>query len=329
MKAIVSHAYGTDGLRCDEIEKPAPGAGEVLVEVRAASVNPLDWYLMRGKPYVARAFTGLRRPKTSRPGRDLAGRVTVVGGNVTRFRPGDDVFGASAGSFSEYVVATEGRLAPKPAGITFEQAAAAPVAGLTALQALRDKGGVRPGHKVLINGASGGVGTFAVQIAKTLGAEVTGVCSPGNVEIVRSIGADHVIDYTREDFARTDRKYDVILDNYFNHPLSAYRRILAPEGKHILVGGPPARILRALGAIAWSRLVKRGVVNFLAKLDVADLVTLGALMESGKVKPVIDRRYTLAQAAQAMAYLGEGHARGKVIITIGAPAASSGNSAPL
>ncbi len=241
MKAIVYHRYGSpDVLKCEEIERPTPKDDEVLVKVRAASLNPLDWHFMRGEPYFIRLMTGLRRPKFTRLGVDVAGRVEAVGRSVTWFEPGDEVFGGCRGAFAEYACARESELITKPEGVTFEQAACVNVAALTALQSLRDKGRVRPGQKVLINGAAGGVGTFAVQIAKWLGAEVTGVCSTRNVEMVRSIGADHVIDYTGEDFTEGGRRYDLILDCVGSHRLSALRRVLSPEGTYIAVGGRAA-----------------------------------------------------------------------------------------
>jgi len=281
--------------------------------VRAASVNPLDWHLMRGKPYFIRVMAGLRTPKAGRPGRDLAGQVEAVGRNVTQFQPGDEVFGACRGSFAEYVCADEKKLVRKPAHLSFEQAAAVPVAAISALQGLRDKGRIQPGQKVLINGAAGGVGTFAVQIAKSFGADVTGVCSTRNVEMVRSIGADHVIDYTQEDFTKGGQRYDLILDNVGNHSLSACKRVMRPKGTHVLVGGHPSGVLQAL---LLSPFVSQKVVLLLAAIRKQDLVALKELMEAKKVTPVIDRRYTLSQAAEAVRYLGEGHARGKVIITL-------------
>jgi NADPH:quinone reductase-like Zn-dependent oxidoreductase len=322
MKAIVYHDYGSpDVLKCEEIEKPAPGGGEVLIKVRAASVNPVDWHFMRGTPYFVRIVAGLRKPKFTGLGVDAAGVVEAVGRDVTQFKPGDEVFGACRGAFAEYACAPESRLALKPKNVTFEQAASAPVAALTALQSLRDKGQVRPGQKVLINGASGGVGTFAVQIAKSFGADVTGVCSTRNVEMVRAVGADQVVDYTRDDFTRGVRRYDLILDCVGNHSLSANRRVLNPGGTYIGVGGPKGRWMIAplASMLTWavlSRFVSRKVVTVLAKPRKEDLALAGELIEAGRVTPVIDRRYCLSEAPEAVRYLEEGHARGKVIITL-------------
>jgi NADPH:quinone reductase-like Zn-dependent oxidoreductase len=321
MKAIVCRGYGPPRvLRLEEVDQPVPGDAEVLIRVRAAAVNPLD-KVFRGTPYVLRPLFGLRGPKDTRPGRDMAGQVEAVGKSVTRFKPGDDVFGVCRGAFAEYACAAESRLAPKPAGVSFEQAAAAPVAGLTALQGLRDRGQVRPGHAVLINGAAGGVGTFAVQIAKSLGAEVTGVCGARNVDLVGSLGADRVIDYTREDFTTGTERYDLIFDCVGNRPLFALRRLLEPQGRYLAVGaaaqgrwiGPLGRVLKTL---IFSRVVSRRFQLFLAKVRTEDLVELAELMAGGKVRPVIDRRYALAQVPEALHYLEEGHARGKVVITI-------------
>jgi len=326
MKAIVYYKYGSpDVLQCEEIEKPTPGDDEVLIKVRAASANPLDWHPIRGEPYIVRAMTGLRKPKATRPGVDLAGQVEAVGRNVTQFQPGDEVFGASHGTFAEYVCAGENKLVLKPASLTFEQAAAVPVAALTALQGLRDKGRIRPGQKVLINGAAGGVGTFAVQIAKSFGAHVTGVCSTRNVDMVRSIGADHVIDYTRENFTQTGQLYDLILDNVGNRSLSDCRRVLTSKGILVLNSGgslgasdgrwigPLARLLKAL---LLSQFVSQNLVTFLASENKQDLVILKELIEANKLTPVIDRCYTLSEAPEAIRYLEEGHARGKVVITV-------------
>jgi NADPH:quinone reductase-like Zn-dependent oxidoreductase len=321
MKAIVYRNYGSpDVLGCEEVEKPTPGDGEVLVRVRAAAANPMDYGLMSGV-YLMRLMTGLRKPKLTRPGADLAGEVEAVGRNVTRFQPGDPVFGAARGAFAEYVCAREDRLALKPANITFEQAAAITVAGLTALQGLRDKGRLQPGQKVLINGASGGVGTFAVQIAKSLGADVTGVCSTRNVDLVQSIGADHVIDYTRGDFTRSGERYDLIFDCVGNRPLSAWRRVMTPKGTFVAVGvrpggrwiGPLRYLVRFLVS---SRFVSQKVVVFMASVNPADLTVLKDLIEAKKVTPVVDRRYSLSEAAEAIRYLQEGHARGKVVISV-------------
>ena len=322
MKAIVYRHYGSpDVLELEEIERPIPGDDAVLVRVRAASVNPLDWHFMRGEPYLVRAMAGLRRPKLTRLGADLAGQVEAAGRNVTRFRPGDEVFGGGRGAFAEYVCVGEKALAPKPTSLTFEQAAAVPVAALTALQALRDKGRLQPGQTVLINGAAGGVGTFAVQIAKSFGAEVTAVCSTRNVDRVRSIGADHVVDYTRDDFTRSGRRYDLILDAVGNVPLSALSRVMSPSGICVGVGGsgggrwigPMAGLL---GALVWSRFRSQKVRPMLASVNHQDLVVLKELIEAGKVTPVIDRSYRLSEVPEAIRYLEEGHARGKVVIAV-------------
>ena len=322
MKAIVYCDYGSpDVLKVEDIEKPAPGDDQVLVRVRAASVNPLDWHYMRGTPYFMRLGAGLRKPKVTRLGVDFAGTVEAVGRNVNRFKPGDEVFGGRTGAFAQYVLVREDRaVALKPANLTFEQAASVGVAAITALQGLRDKGQIQPGQKVLINGASGGVGTFAVQIAKSFGADVTGVCSTRNVDMVRSIGADHVIDYTKEDFTKSAERYDLILDNVGNHSLLESRRVLNPKGKYIMVGGPAGRWIdplpRALSALVLSRFVSQDIRLFLADLNQADLNILRDLMQAGKVKPVIDRRYRLSEVSEAIRYLEQGHARGKVVINL-------------
>jgi NADPH:quinone reductase-like Zn-dependent oxidoreductase len=319
MKAIVYHDYGSaDVLGVEEVQKPTAGDHEVLIRVRAASVNPLDWHFMRGKPYLLRMAAGLRKPKITRLGVDVAGDIESVGWNVTQFKPGDEVFGSARGAFAEYVCASERALVVKPSGVTFEQAASVPVAAATALQGLRDKGRIQPGQKVLINGAAGGVGTFAVQIARSFGADVTAVCSTRNVDMVRSIGADHVIDYTREDFTRSGRRYDLILDMVGNHSLSACRRALTSKGVYVSVGGQvgdwiglPADLLKLLVA-SWVGSQK--MAPMLAKLNQGDLAILCELMEAGKVTPVIDRRYSLSEVPEAIRYLEEGHARGKVVI---------------
>lgn len=326
MKAMVYHDYGSpDVLRLEEIDKPVPNDNQLLVRVRAASVNPLDWHYMEGTPYVGRMLEfGLTKPRVTRLGVDYAGTVEAVGKNVTQFKPGDEVFGGKTGAFAEYVcVFADRAVALKPAKLTFEQAASAPIAALTALQALRDKGKVQPGQKVLINGASGGVGTFAVQIAKSFGADVTGVCSTRNVDMVRSIGADQVIDYTKEDFTTSGQRYDVILDNVGNHSLSECRRVLNPRGKYVLIGGgglnegrwtgPLAHVIKAL---ALSPFVSQAMGMMLAEFNQKDLTILGDLMQAGKVTPVIDRRYKLSELPEAIRYLEEGHARGKVVITV-------------
>ncbi len=319
MKAAVYSRYGPpDVLQIRDVEKPVPNDNEVLIKVRAASVNPLDWRLMRGKPVFARlVIGGLLKPKATRPGVDLAGQVEAVGRNVTQFKPGDEVFGACRGAFAEYVCAIEDKLALKPANISFEDAAAVPVAAFTALQGLRDKGRIQRGHKVLVDGASGGVGTFAVQIAKSLGAEVTAVCSTRNVDTARSIGADHVIDYTREDFTQSGQRYDLILAANAYHSISDYRRALGQDGIYVMAGGGWAQILQAmlLGPLL-SLIGSKKMRFFIAKINQKDLVLLKDLLEAGKVVPIIDRRYPLSGVAEALRYLEGGHAQGKVVITV-------------
>ncbi len=321
MKAVVYYKYGSpDVLKCEEIEKPTAGDNEVLIRVRAASVNPFDWHFMRGTPYMVRIMAGLRKPKDKRLGVDVAGQVEAVGRNVTQFKPGDEVFGACRGAFAEYACTSESALVMKPDNVTFEQAASVPIAAFTALQGLRDKGHIQPGQKVLINGAAGGVGTFAVQIAKSFGAEVTGVCSTRNVDMVRSIGADRVIDYTQEDFTKSGQRYDLFFDCVGNHSLSACRRVLNPKGIYIVVGGPGGRWLgplaRMLKTLVLSRFVSQNLVMFLAKASKEDLTVMHELMKAGKVTPVIDKRYKLSEVPEAIRYLEEGHARGKVVITL-------------
>jgi len=323
MRAVVHDSFGSpDVLAIREIEKPTPADDEVLVRVRAASVNPVEWYGVAGRPWVGRPQMGFLKPKESRVGVDFAGMVEVVGKDVTQFQPGDEVFGGRSGAFAEYVcVRDEGAVVAKPANVTFEEAAAVPVAALTALQGLRDKGQVQPGHKVLINGASGGVGTFAVQIAKALGAEVTAVCSTRNVELVRSLGADHVIDYTREDFTRSDRCYDLMLDVAGSRSWSECRRVLDPQATLVIIGAPKGtRLLGPLSHIVKVRLAalrsSQKVVFFMAKVNKADMEVLRELLEAGKVTPVIDRRYELSEIADALRYLGEGHAQGKIVLTV-------------
>jgi NADPH:quinone reductase-like Zn-dependent oxidoreductase len=322
MKAIVYHEYGPplDVLRIEDVEKPTPGDDEVLIKVRAAAANPMDCHFMSGV-YLMRLMSGLRKPKMTRPGVDLAGEVEAVGSGVTQFQPGDAVFGTARGAFAEYACARQDRLALKPTNISFEQAAAIPVAGLTALQGLRDKALVQPGQKVLINGAAGGVGTFAVQIAKSFGADVTGVCSTKSVDLVRSLGADRVIDYTHGDFTRSGDRYDLIFDNAGNLPLSAWRRIMTPKAILIASGtravgrviGPLPHLLKLLVA---SRFISQTVVFFVAKVRAEDLIALKELVEAKKVTPVIDRRYSFGETAEAIRYLKEGHTRGKVVITM-------------
>ena len=324
MKAIVYHDYGSaDVLRLGEIEKNLPNDNQVLVKVRAAAANPLDWHYMRGTPYIVRMDSGLFKPKVGRLGVDMAGVVEAVGRNVTRFKPGDEVFGTGGGAFAEYVLASESKVVLKPANLTFEQAAAVPVAALTALQGLRDKGRIQPGQKVLINGASGGVGTFAVQIARSFGADVTGVCSTRNVDMVRALGADHVIDYTREDFTLGAQRYDLILDNVGNHSLLAFRRVMNPKANYVLIGGGGPDDGRWIGpmagpvkALMLSPFVSQEFGMLLASINQADLAILTELMEAKKVTPVIDRTYTLSEVPAAIRYLEEGHARGKVVVTV-------------
>jgi len=326
MKAVVYTDYGSpDVLQIRDIKKPVPNDNQILIKVRAASINPLDWHFIEGTPYIMRAMgVGLRKPKDPRLGVDLAGEVEAVGKNVTEFKPGDEVFGARDGAFAEYVCARADRaVVLKPANITFEQAASVPIAAITALQGLRDKGKIQPEQKVLINGASGGVGTFAVQIAKSYGAEVTGVCSTRNLDLVRSLGADHVIDYTKEDFTKGKQRYDLILDNVGTQPLSGFRHALQPKGICVMIGGGGPNdggligpLGRPVKALMLSPFISQKMSMFMAELNKKDLTILGDLMQSGKVKPVIDRTYPLSQIAEAIRYLEQGHARGKVIITV-------------
>jgi NADPH:quinone reductase-like Zn-dependent oxidoreductase len=346
VKAYFYRDYGSpDVLRLEEIDKPVPADDQVLVRVRAASVNPLDWHYMEGTPYIARLLEfGLLQPKISRLGVDMAGQVEAVGKNVTDFKPGDEVFGQRFGAFGEYVVVRADRaLVIKPAGVTFEQAAALPVAAITALQGLRDKGKVQPGQKVLINGASGGVGTFAVQLAKMMGADVTGVCSGRNVELVRSLGADHVIDYTKEDYTKNGQRYDVMLDNVANHSFSENIHILNPQGKYVMIGGGGPEdqgfigpLVLPIKAALLRRFVTQEVGFMLAEVTKSDLSYLANLVQTGKMKVVIDKTYPLSQLPDALRYLETGRARGKVVVTVGdnnepapvspKPAASTGSS---
>ncbi len=323
MKPIGRHSYGSPAvLRCEEVEKPTPGADEVLIRVRAASVNPYDYHLMRGTPRVFRVTMGLRTPRPPGLGADVAGEVEAVGRNVARFKPGDAVFGACREAFAEYACTSQSRLARKPDRVTFEQAASTPIAASTALQGLRDAGHIRAGQRVLVNGAAGGVGTFAVQIAKSYGAEVTGVCSTRKLDMVRSLGADSVIDYTRQDFTSGGRRYDLIFDLVTNHSVRAYRRVLSQQGIFVGVGvGPGEPIMRFLGRgfIAWPAASWFGTQKFAffaAKITAGDLGVLGDLMETGKMKPVIDRRHGLSEVPEAIRHVEEGHARGKVVITL-------------
>jgi NADPH:quinone reductase-like Zn-dependent oxidoreductase len=325
MRAVVYTEYGPpDVLQFTEVAKPTPKDDEVLIRIRAASVNPLDWHLMRGKPLFARLIIGgLRKPKITRPGRDVAGQVEAVGRNVTQFKPGDEVFGACRGAFAEYACTSESALVMKPDNVTFEQAASVPVAAFTALQGLRDKGQIQPGQKVLINGAAGGVGTLAVQIAKWFGADVTGVCSTRNVNMVRSVGADRVIDYTQQDFTTSGQRYDLIFDLVGTHSLFACRRVLNPKGIYIGAGVAGRQgaslnglLARWIIALVLSQFVSQKFAMFMARSSKEDLTIMRELMEAGKVTPVIDRRYRLSEVPQAIQYLAEGHARGKVIITM-------------
>lgn len=321
MKAIVYYNYGApDVLRYEELEKPTAGDDEVLIKVRAASVNPADWHFMRGTPYLMRMQAGLRKPKVTRFGIDVAGQVEAVGKGVTKFKPGDEVFGSCRGACAEYACASQSKLAIKPDNVSFEQAASVPVAALSALQGLRDKGRLQPGQRILINGAAGGVGTFAIQIGKWLGAEVTGVCSSRNVEMVRSLGADHVVDYMREDFTRSGERYDIFLDCIGNHSLSACRRVLNSKGIYIIVGAPSGRWIRpfprAIGAVVWSRFVSQKLLMFVAKVGGGDLTIMSELVKTGKVMPVIDKTYRLSEVPEAVRYLEEGHARGKVVVSM-------------
>ncbi len=322
MKAIVYEKYGPpDVLQLKDIEKPAPKEAEVLVKVHATSLNAYDWHLLRADPFLVRLMGGgLLKPKTTIPGADIAGRVEAIGRGVNQFQPGDAVFGGVAsgnGGFAEYAAAPERALALKPANLSFEQAAAVPMAGMTALQGLRDAGQIQPGQKVLINGASGGVGTFAVQLAKYFGAEVTTVCSTGNVEMARSLGADHVIDYKEEDFTRSGKQYDLILAVNGYHPLSAYKRALAPKGIYVMAGGTNAQIFQAmlLGPLMSNKGGKQmGGVS--AKRSQKDLLILKELLEAGKIVPVIDRCFPFREAVDALRYIDAGHAKGKVVVTV-------------
>ena len=327
MKAIRYDRYGSpDVLELRDIDMPAVSDDDVLVRVRAASVNPLDWHFMRGAPYLVRMVAGLSRPRASasRLGADMAGVVEAVGKNVTGFRPGDEVFGGrdDRGTLAEYIsIRQDGAVLAKPATLTFEQAAAVPVAAVTALQALCDKGRIQPGHKVLVNGASGGVGTYAVQIAKALGAKVTGVCSTANVEMVASIGADQVIDYTREDFTKARGEYDVVIDIAGSRTLAQTRRVLVPKGVLVGVGGPDkgrwiGPLARSAGMALLSPVVRQRMAFFLAHQNKDDLGVLRELLEAGQVTPVIDRTYPLSEVAEAIGYLEQGHAKGKVVITV-------------
>jgi NADPH:quinone reductase-like Zn-dependent oxidoreductase len=323
MKAIVYTHYGSpDELQVKEVAQPTPKDKEVLIEVHAAAVNAGDWHLLRGKPFLIRLSSGLRKPKHPILGADVAGKVVAVGPNVTRFQPGDEVFGdlsdSGYGAFAEYVSADEGAFVRKPANVTFEQAAAVLSAAVTALQGLRDEGQIQPGQQVLINGASGGVGSFAVQIAKALGAEVTGVCSTRNVEMVRGLGANHVIDYTKQDFTQNGHQYDLILDAAAYRPLTDYKRALTSHGRYVMVGGSEQRYFQMMIMGPWlSRKDGQHFGTFVKAAKPKDLAFLKDLVDAGKVAPVIDRCYPLGEVAEAIRYVEAGHAHGKVVITIG------------
>jgi NADPH:quinone reductase-like Zn-dependent oxidoreductase len=319
MKAITYQTCGSpDVLQYLEVDRPTPQDNEVLIRVHAASANPLDWRMLEGGPSIVRALAGLGKPKMKRPGVDVAGRVEAVGRDVTQFKPGDDVFGAAHGTFAEYVCALESVVVLKPDNVAFPQAASVPIAALTALQGLRDKGRIQPGWKVLINGAAGGVGTFAVQIAKAFGTEVTGVCSTRNVDLVRFIGASHVIDYSRDDFTRSSLRYDLVFDCIGNHSLMECRRVLKPGGNYVLAGARTvwSFLSSVLKAPILSRFASQTFVAFIARVRKEDLAVLSGLLASGKLMPVIDRQYTLREVPEALRYLSAGHARGKVVITI-------------
>jgi NADPH:quinone reductase-like Zn-dependent oxidoreductase len=322
MKAAVYSKYGPpDVLQIRDVEKPVPDDDEVLIKVRAASVNPIDSGSLR-HPFIRRILFALRKRKITGPGRDVAGEIEAVGSNVTQFKPGNAVFGWCGGAFAEYVCTSESALVIKPDNVSFEEAASVPVAGLTALQGLRGKGHIQPGQKVLINGAAGGVGTFAVQIAKSFGADVTGVCSTRNVDMVRSIGADRVIDYTQEDVTQSGQHYDVIFDLVANHSFAARRRMLNPKGIYIgagilgLGGSVIGLLAHQTGELVLSPFASQKFVTFMAKLNQADLTIMRELIATGKVTPVIDKRYRLSEVPEAIRYLEEGHARGKVVITL-------------
>jgi NADPH:quinone reductase-like Zn-dependent oxidoreductase len=321
MKAIVYRCYGSpDVLTFEDIEKPAPADDQVLVRVHAAAVNPYDWHHMRGSPYLLRLSTGLGSPENIRLGSDFSGTVVEVGESVTEFQPGDEVFGGAAGAYAEYVAANTRAIARKPASVSFEEAASLPIAAITALQALRDHGQLQAGQKILINGASGGVGTYAVQIAKSMGAEVHGVCSTRNVEMVRELGADNVFDYRNEDYTQSEQQFDLIVDMVGNHSLSANRGVLMPEGRYVIVGGAKgnwiAPLLGPLKAMLYSPFVDQEMGMMIATMNGDDLAELAALMERGALTSKIDRRYPLSDVADAIRYSEEGHARGKIIIDL-------------
>lgn len=326
MKAYVYRDFGSpDVLRLEEVDKPVPNDNQLLIRVRGVSVNPLDWHYMEGTPYLGRLVEfGFLKPKNPRLGVDYAGTVEAVGKDVTQFKPGDEVYGNRFGAFAEYICATDKALALKPANLTFEQAASVPVAAVTALQGLRDKGQLQAGQKVLINGASGGVGTFAVQLAKTMGAEVTGVCSARNVELVRSIGADHVIDYTKEDFTKSGQRYDLIIDNVGNRSVLEFARVLNPQGKLVMIGGGGPEdqgfigpLIKPLKMVVLKRFLTQEAGGMLAQMNQKDLTILADLIQTGKVTPVIDKTYSFSGLPEAMRYLETGRARGKVVVTVG------------
>ena len=321
MNAVILERYGPDAVELRNVAKPPVDHDQVLVRVHASSVNPVEWYGVYAPPFVRVLSRQLRRPKDDRLGIDLAGTVEAIGKDVTAFRPGDEVFGASDASWAEYAVAPEGKLARKPASASFEDAAGVPVAGLTALQALRDQGAVQPGQKVLINGASGGVGTYAIQIAKALGAEVTAVCSTQNVELARSLGADRVVDYMREDFTRLAQRHDLIIDIAGSRSFAKLRRVLAPRATVVVVGAKMSYSLlgplkHMIGMVVESIGRRQKVKLFMAEVGTSDLAYMAELIESGKVRSVIDRRYPMTEAVEALRYLGEGHARGKIILLV-------------
>ena len=322
MKAIVYYEYGSrDVLRCEELEKTPPADGEVSLKIRAASLNPYDWHFMRGEPYAVRLMAGLGKPKNKRLGADVAGVVDAAGRNVTQFKPGDAVYGVCQGAFAEFVCTSETKLAKIPDSVSFEHAASVPIAALTALQSLRDKGKIQPQQTVLVNGASGGVGTFGVQIAKALGAKVTGVTSTRNLDLVRSIGADDVTDYTKQDFTKANGRFDLILDCVGNHSFSECRRVLNPAGKLVAAGGKTDNwmvmpIARMVAAMVQSIFVSQKYLSIFANMNQADLLVINELLTSGKVTPVIDRTCTLDEVPEAIRYLEQGHARGKVVMSL-------------
>jgi len=319
MKAIIYTKYGPpDVLQLKEIERPAPKEDEVLIKVHAASVNAADWHLLTADIFLVRLMTGLFKPKNQTPGLDVAGRVEAVGKNVIRFKPGDEVFGdIGHGSFAEYAIGNENQLALKPSNLSFDEAAAVPVAGLTALQGLRDIGKIQAGQKVLINGAAGGVGTFAVQVAKAFGAEVSAVCSTRNLEQARRLGADHVIDYTQEDFTKSGKQYDLIFAANGYHSLAEYKQALTSKGMYVMAGGKSKQIFEVLLLGSWlSENNGRRLGSISAHVNLQDLLTLKEMLEAGKMAPVIDKRFPLSEVPEAMRYLGTGHARGKVVISV-------------